>query len=168
MNPQIAAMSPNFAEQRMPREPRVNLRDQFHGQFHALRVGLGRVQRAIAEVVVDMPHALPGAFAGHTDQLRAPSTQTDGGQPARRHQFVALADARFEPLDHEGTRAPVQGETQAMHASAGRFQRLLLQETARRDRPAQQIRQQPAQFRETRLFRRYQQLVQSFNHGGSS
>ncbi|PYJ01933.1 MAG: hypothetical protein DME25_17245, partial [Verrucomicrobia bacterium] len=35
---QVAAMAPTLRQQWMVREPRVDLRDQFHGQSHALAV----------------------------------------------------------------------------------------------------------------------------------
>ena len=148
----------------MPRETRVDLRDQFHGQLHALAVEFRRIQRAVAEVFVNVPHALAVVCAGHAGQLRAATAQPDGRQPARRDQFVALAEARLQAFHHPRAHAAVLREAHAIDAHRC-LQRRLFDQAARRVRPAEQIRQQPAQLRETGLAAVFQQLIETFKHG---
>jgi len=77
----------------MPREPRVDLCDQFHRQLHALAVGFRRVQRAVAEVFIHVPHAIAAGRAGHAGQLRIAISQPTAGSQRVATSSLRLRDS---------------------------------------------------------------------------
>ena len=66
---------------------------------------LGRVdecERVVAEIFVDVPDVLAAAIGRHREQPSAPISQPKGGQPALRHQPLALCHGRLQSLGHDG------------------------------------------------------------------
>src|SRR2546425_9134191 len=138
----------------MPREPRVDLSNQFYCDLHAFRVRFASVQRPISEVLVDVPHALAAALGSRAQQSRAIGAQANRREPPSHDQLIPPGNARFQALDHERASVAVKGEAQAVHPLRVRFQIVLVEQSARH--LAQQILEYTAEFSQAGLSAAYE------------
>ena len=136
---------PAFREQGMRGEPGVELGDEARGRGHGRAPGVGPPgrDRGIAEVLVDVPDALARSDPGDAEQARPVPAQAHGGQPARRHEFVAHRLSRAQPLDDDGEDALGHREREPIDPGLEAF---LLQQRRGRERPAERLIERLAQL----------------------
>ncbi len=66
MDSQVAAVQAALWQQGMFSEPAMDLRDQCHYHCDAIQVRIACIERPVAQVVIDVPHALATSLPGDT------------------------------------------------------------------------------------------------------
>src|SRR6266508_178345 len=78
----------------------MDIGDEVHRRLDAVAVR-ARGERAVAEVLVDVPDAVPGAVGRYAEQARTTIGQSERRQPALGDELVALGDGGLQALDHD-------------------------------------------------------------------
>src|SRR5438477_11920917 len=164
MDAEIAAVQPDFSEQRMSGEARVKPCNQLDRRAHTLAVDRTAIELTRAEVVVDMPDAAAAAFGDAPEQCRAVIAHADGRQPAFADQLAAARDRGAETFDDHPARAALDIEAQAEDARRARLQHRLLDQAAVYVATVQQLLQQTAQLGQPWLTLAFEQSVQAPDH----
>ncbi len=119
---QVAAEVPAHGHEGVAGGAGVELGDESHDDPHALRVRMRGVQRALAEVFVDVPDAPAVSFRGGCEQAGGVLIQSEGGQPAPQHELVTPREPRIVPLEDERMHAAVRSGPQAVHPGLEAFE----------------------------------------------
>src|SRR5256886_8266566 len=129
MHPEVAAMKPDFPQQRVTGEASVEPGDLFHGCLDRFGAGVPWIQPVRAEIVVHMPDARAGVVGDAACQRRPQGAQTDRGQPAFDRQFDSPGGGGTQSLGDQRDRLAVDPESEAKHPPGLRLQPGVAQET---------------------------------------
>ena len=72
------------------------------------------VHRPLAQVFVDVPHALAPPVGRRGEEARAALAQADRREPAPCHQLVASREPGIEALEHDRARPAVRSDAHAI------------------------------------------------------
>jgi hypothetical protein len=163
-HPHVFPVHPGLRQERMLREADMQLGDHVDRRCYPAPLGGDRVQRPVSEVFIDVPDGLTAPLGRDAEQGRAPVTQADGAQPARRDEPVALGPWQIQALDDKRTRLVGDLERQAVDV-ARLLQGLLAREPPCHPGSVQHLLEYAPELRQTRLTAVPQRVSQPLDHG---
>ena len=165
MDPEVAAMKPDFPQQRVTGESSVESGDLFHGCLDRFGAGVPWIQLVRAEIVVHMPDARAVGVGDAACQRRPQVAQTDGGQPAFDRLFDSPGGRGTQSFGDQRERLAVDGESEAEHAPGLRLQLGVAEIPSLDGGSSEQLLDQSAEFGHAWLPTTIQELVEALNHG---